>query len=440
MEEEVKHKKIELRSEEVQEVMNRVPSWILRCGLTVLLCIILILLIGSYWFKYPDVITSEITISTQQPPAYILARTSGRIDTLYVANGQVVSKGTNLGVIENTADAGDILELQDQLEEWKQEGYTLASGKRIFDFSMTEKRNLGEVQAAYGGFISMLSEAIRISELGYYTQKQTAQKSLITIQEKYYAQVKKQCSLAEKEHAIAHSMYKRDSTLFNLNAMNITEFEESGRSYLQSTNSKETYSMQLTQTAIQIEQSKELLLDLEKQALEEEQTQIVNLKNSVEQLMAQINTWEQRYLLKTPVEGKVTLMSVWNQNQNVETGNTVFVVAPVKPSIPLGKALLPVQGSGKVKVGQSVNIRLNNYPDQEFGYVKGKVSYVSPVPTAEDMYVVDISLPDGLQTSYDKVLPVTREMKGSADIITENLRLIERIFLPLKQIWATQNE
>ena len=43
MEEEKKYKEIELRSEEVQEVMGRVPPWILRWGIAVLFGILLIL-------------------------------------------------------------------------------------------------------------------------------------------------------------------------------------------------------------------------------------------------------------------------------------------------------------------------------------------------------------------------------------------------------------
>lgn len=62
----------------------------------------------------------------------------------------------------------------------------------------------------------------------------------------------------------------------------------------------------------------------------------------------------------------------------MESGATVFVVGPEEESLPVGTALLPLQGSGKVKAGQRVNLRLNNYPDQEFGYVKGKVKSVSP--------------------------------------------------------------
>lgn len=63
----------------------------------------------------------------------------------------------------------------------------------------------------------------------------------------------------------------------------------------------------------------------------------------------------------------------------------------------------------------------------------GRVSSVSPVPTAESMYVVDIELPNGLRTNYEKELPITRELKGSAEIITEDLRLIERLLAPLKK-------
>ena len=47
MEKEHTHKEIELRSEEVQEVMNRVPAWILRSGITVLFFIVVALVAGG---------------------------------------------------------------------------------------------------------------------------------------------------------------------------------------------------------------------------------------------------------------------------------------------------------------------------------------------------------------------------------------------------------
>lgn len=88
--------------------------------------------------------------------------------------------------------------------------------------------------------------------------------------------------------------------------------------------------------------------------------------------------------------------------------------------------MLPVRDAGKVKVGQLVNVRINNFPDQEFGYLIGKVESISSVPTAEGFYVVGIDFPHGMKTNYDKTLPIAQQMQGSADIITEDLRLMER--------------
>lgn len=73
----------------------------------------------------------------------------------------------------------------------------------------------------------------------------------------------------------------------------------------------------------------------------------------------------------------------------------------------------------------------------EFGYVRGRVHSVSPVPTEDDMYVVNVELPDGLLTNYEKVLPLTRELKGVAEIVTEDLRLIERILAPLRKLTSS---
>ena len=263
---------------------------------------------------------------------------------------------------------------------------------------------------------------------------------MIAQQTNYYHQVRQQNYLVEKDLVLAHSSYARDSILYNRNAMIITEYEQSSSRYLQSLQAKENARMALTQTAIQLAQSKEVLLDLDKQVMEELQTQTVNLKNATEQLMAQLMSREQRYLLKSPINGKVTFLSVWSPNQNVESGASVFVVAPNRKSVPLGQALLPLRGSGKVKVGQRANIRLTNYPDMEFGYLRGEVRSISPVPTADGMYVVDIALPNGLQTNYGKELPITREMKGNADIVTDDVRLIERLIMPLKKIWEAQKD
>lgn len=96
MDEERTHREIELRSEEVQEVMGRIPPAILRYGIVVLLGIIAVVLAGSACFSYPDTVETEFTLTTQNPPAYIMAQSAGRIEQLYTANSQPVGKGDML--------------------------------------------------------------------------------------------------------------------------------------------------------------------------------------------------------------------------------------------------------------------------------------------------------------------------------------------------------
>lgn len=126
-------KKVELRSEEVQELMGKIPIWILRWGITVLLGIVVVLLLGSYIFKYPDIVEAEITVSTQNPPSYVLAKATGRLLDLYVNNGAEVRQGQLLALIDNTAKIEDMLLLRERMEYWREQEYDAAVGGMLLE-------------------------------------------------------------------------------------------------------------------------------------------------------------------------------------------------------------------------------------------------------------------------------------------------------------------
>lgn len=58
---------IEIRSEEVQEILTKVPNWMIRYGNTLILILIFMLLFISWFIKYPDVISSEVMVTTTIP-------------------------------------------------------------------------------------------------------------------------------------------------------------------------------------------------------------------------------------------------------------------------------------------------------------------------------------------------------------------------------------
>ena len=189
---------------------------------------------------------------------------------------------------------------------------------------------------------------------------------------------------------------------------------------------------------IEILQLRESLVDTEQQYIEKKNNLDAALKSLISQIQNDITTWKMNYLLSSPIEGKISFTEIWSVNQNVSGGKTVFTVVPDTASELIGKAKLPIDRSGKVKPGQDVNIRFNNFPDNQFGMVKGMVKNISLIPTEDGNYMVEVSFPKGLKTTYEKELPLSQEMTARADIITEDTRLLEQFFLPLKQILKNQ--
>ena len=165
---EKKYKDIELRSEEVQEVMSHISPWVVRWGLTALFMILLAILVGCRIFKYPDTLVAEITLATEDPPASVLAHATGKLDKLYVKNGSLVNEGANLGVINNAAIWEDVHWLSEQMQEWKRINYAWKNGMEIF---ASKRLQLGELQSAFAVFITALSEYARFMKQDYYTKK-----------------------------------------------------------------------------------------------------------------------------------------------------------------------------------------------------------------------------------------------------------------------------
>lgn len=431
----LKSKAIELRSEEVQEVMSQIPPWILRRGITLLFVIVVMLLAGSWFFKYPDVIQAGITVTSLDPPASVVARSTGKIDAIYAGNEEEVSPGEPLAVIRNPANTMDMLSLLKNMKEWEASGYDIEMAPELFP---SRSVSLGGIQSMYAAFLNSLNDYKNYMELDYYPRKIASQKEQLTAQRDYYSRILQQEPVVKEQYLTSKSIFDRDSGLFIKKVISESEYELAKTSFLQSTRSYLSFNASLKQSELQLMQGEESLLDLQQQAAELESKYRLSLHNATEALNAQIRAWEHDYLMASPIAGIVNRMGIWSHNQNVVAGETVFTVIPPGQDHPKGKALLPVQGAGKVKEGQRVNTRLNNFPDQEFGYLVGTVTSISSVPTAEGHYVVEVDFPDGIKTNYGLELPVSRQMQGTADIITEELRLMERFFMPVKKIVKNQ--
>ncbi len=117
----------------------------------------------------------------------------------------------------------------------------------------------------------------------------------------------------------------------------------------------------------------------------------------------------------------------------------VVVVANADfPAIYTGHVELKTDAWKKVKVGQAVNLKFFNYPYLEFGSVKGIVGKISALPTG-DYYSLEVNLPGKMVSTFGKKLEFEHELKGTAEIIMEEQRLLDRLLKPLRRLFMERS-
>jgi multidrug resistance efflux pump len=420
----------ELRSEEVQDILTKVPHWMIRWGTVMIFAIIVILFFVSWFIKYPDVVNTEIIITTNIPPEKIVSKSSGRIEAILVKNKAVVSKNKTLAVIENTANYKDVFLLKSITDS-----YNINDSQAQFPFSKLKNTQLGEIESAYAVF----QKDYQAQELNHDLQP-FAVENRAQVSEKI--QIKERLEILEQQKVINESELQlqkneiaRFEVLFNKGIISAQEMEAKKLGFLQA---QKSYRGLLSS----ISQLKSSLIDNTKSSqnshinsTKEEVNLGRNMAQSFFQLKKVIKDWELAYALKSSISGKVTFLQIWTENQTINSGDNVFSIIPDAKNGFIGKVKAPALNSGKIKIGQRVNIRLANFPDKEFGVLKGKIQNISLVPDKDGNLLIDVALPNGLKTSYNRQITFQQEMKGSAEIVTEDLRLIERILYQFKSIF-----
>ncbi len=434
--EEEKGQKIEIRSEEVQDILGQIPSWIVRWGTVVILATVLVILAGSMVFRIPDVIRADILVTTENPPATLQAKADGQIVDLMVDDTQFVKINTHLAVIENPADYSDVISLQFDIQEIRTIITNLDMEEHI---PLTNTYKLGVIQSAYAEFVNSYEDYFDFMKLDSYARTIESRQEEIRRYRIYNDGLRRQVNILRQEYQLAQRQYSRDSLIFDQGYSAEADVETSKKKKLAALRAYEESRGNVNQNAIEISNLDNEILALQLQAQKEKDQMQTEVRSAFQKMISQIDIWQQTYLLEAPIDGMVTFNRFWRETQNVNIGDNVMTIIPADPGEIIGKIDLPLEGSGKVKINQPVNIQFTNFPHLEYGMVKGKIRTISLV--ADDrLYAVDVELPDGLITYYGREIPFNQQMLGRAEIITDERTLIKRIFSPIRSLASEQRE
>jgi len=428
----MKEQKQEIRySKPVEDIMNTPPGSLVRRGTLIVTLVIIILLLLSYIIKYPYIIRAEAVITTENPPANIVARVSGSIKQLFVDDGELVSSGSILGIMETTASYESIKWLSAMIDTVRPGDLPPSSLEQ--EFRLPANPVLGEVQDQYSNFRKTFYDYYNHVQIDYYGKKIEALKDEVRSIEDYIQQMKHKEQISLSNLEVERKKYLRDSLLNQQDILPDAGLENSKQKYLSGRIELVQVRLEVASRQIDLASKKQEMQDLLAMRDEEKQKFKSAMEDELIKLKARLDWWIQNYLLVSPINGKVTFTSFWSENQSVSEGETVMTVVPDGENEIIARIKIPMTGSGKVKEGQNVNIQLESYPYLEYGMVRGIIRSRSLVPQ-DNLYVLDVELPDGLSTFYDKELDFSQSMSGRAEIITEDMRLIDRLVYPFKYL------
>lgn len=420
---------IELRSEEVQEILTKVPHWMIRWGNTLFMILILILLLISWFVKYPDIIPSEAIVTTQIPPQKEFSKMTGRFNAILVENNQKVTYSQPLAVLENTANYKDVFFIKSIID-------TVEINSKTFHFPLDSLGVLflGDIESQFALFENSYIQYKLYKELEPFSNEALANNYSTSELNRRLRNLRSQKEISQRELSFKNKELQRSKSLFEKGVISAQSYEAKQLEYSQSERNYMNFESSISQIKESISNAHKISRGTEINRTKEEMTLLKNVIQSFNQLKKALRDWEYKYVLASNIEGTVSFLNYWNTNQTVNQGDLVFIIIPIKNSSFIAKLRTPAQNSGKLKVGQNVNLKLENYPDSEFGVLRGKVKNISVIPDKDGLYLVDVELPKELITTYNKTIKFKQEMKGTAEIITEDLRLVERFLYQFREL------
>jgi hypothetical protein len=416
------------RSEQLTDVLTRMPPWLIRSGSGWFTLLLLLILAMSALVKYPEVIEAPVVITSNPPVTKVIPQQSGYF-FLWVKDGQHVIEGEYAGCIKSDANVDDVLTLSKVVDRIRKNSKVLLSDLK---YELPSNLQLGSIQETYASFFERLSELHMAYSQNQLTKKINSLKRQIDSQRELVRERTKKIENYVGDLTLARKAFDRDSLLFAQSVLSRLDFEKSQMEFLAKRRMGIELKTEFLTSSIRLkeleDQESELYLDRDRV----NQVYKISLKNSLDALYQNLKSWEQKYLIKVPVTGRISLFKYWTNYQYVNGSEEIFSIIPAKNAF-FVQLIAPINQSGKIKPDQKVIIKLHAYPYQQYGVIEAVVKKIALIPR-EGGYYTEIVLPKGLTTSTGTVIDFKPELEGTAQIITEDLSLFSRVFYRMRSL------
>ena len=412
--------------EHIKAIVGSPSNWLVRWGISIIFLFILSIALVASFLKYPDIISAPIILTTEQPVIRIVTPSNGSIEQLFVTNQQQVTKGESIALINSDAKWEDIQQLDSFIQQLLIEDQlsTLTTPKNLL---------VGEIQNQYAQLLQQIEDYQFSIKQNLKTQKINIIQSRIEQYKLLNRSLDKQTALFKKEVELTRNNYEQTLGLYKEGAASYLEVENTESLFLRYQRELEEKQSNSIRNNLAIKDLEEQLLDIRLNNDQKLRSLITKIEESARIIRNAIDKWEQSFLIRAPINGQISLSKIWSPQQYVSAGTEIFSILPTPNDEVkfLAKGSLSSDGVGKIQVGSPAKISFNSFPQQEFGVLNAQLSSIAIVPEQDanghHYYPIELELYEGLRTTYNKEIPSRQELIGTADIITEDRSILERV-------------
>ena len=212
-----------------KEIMERIPDLFSKVGIILLVSIILILFLLSFYIRFPDTLSGKATLNSTNPAISLVMPSSGKIKLL-VSPKTIVKDKEVIAVVDNSANYEDIFFVKKVLSDF----YKIDSNEYEDIYAkLSIDLELGEVKSVYIKFLIALKAIINQNNIRIYEQEIKSLTDKLNINNDNLKKKRDILSIMETKLYYSKESMTRDSLLFIKNVLSRENYESSKVAYLQ---------------------------------------------------------------------------------------------------------------------------------------------------------------------------------------------------------------
>lgn len=404
----------EIHTEDLQDIISKPPSWLLKWGISLVFFILLAIVTMSAFIQYPDIVRAGIKVNAINAPKAVVPRVSGTLSKLLVRERMKVKSGQVLGWMESSGKHDQVLDLSEKLVKLRN-----GLDSSFFLLDAPHNLDLGELQGPYQTFYNAYTNYQSAIKGGLYLRQKNYLLKEIDYEKQQQKRLREQEALYEKDYRLAQKEHQAYSILAEKKVISPMEMQKQESLLLSKQQPLQQIGSSILASQANLTARSKELAELENK-IRTEQTSFVQALNSI---ISEMEKWKQQYVLIAQQDGELAYSGIIQEKQYIEAGQPIFYINP-KSTNYFGEMHVGQNNMGKVRSGQRVLISMNSYPYEEYGKVEGRILMITDVPYRDSTYLSKVQL---FLKEENTGIRLKIGMTGDAEIITEDASLLKRL-------------